>query len=283
MSANNTTTLRKLIACSVLSLATLFGLSGTASAQEIQLTGPLAGAPNVRHLRLHREGRFEGALMFSASLLDDYRRTLVPGIRLQYNLKEWIGFGIWGGLGLGYNTDLTDQIDKVARSTPQTQVNIPSKASTGAKSFGEQTAKMSWFVAPQVTFSPFRGKLALFQSAFPDTDLYFHLGAAFVGLSERKDCKATECATNHELASRTAIAPTFGLGLTFYTGKLISFGAEYRALPFAWNRAGLDSRGDVATPDAPDRAVNSQDRTFKFNQMVSLFIGFSFPELKTNE
>jgi hypothetical protein len=288
MSSKNKSTRRRFLAIAVLSGGTFGALSsqsGSASAQEIQLTGPLAGAPNVRNLRLHREGRFEVALVASASLLDEYRRTIAPGIRLQYNLKEWIGFGIWGAYGLvSYGTDLSEQIDSVAPRNPQTSVNIPGKGTTtGAKTFVEQTAKMTWFAVPQVTFSPFRGKLGLFQSVFPDTDLYFHLGAAFVGLSERKDCKAADCVANHELVSRTAIAPTFGAGLSFYTGKLVSFGLEYRAIPFSWNRAGLDTRGTGNNGNFPDRNVDSSDRTFKFNQMVSLFVGFSFPDLKTSE
>ncbi len=39
-------------------LAALTALSTGAEAQEIQLTGPLAGAPAVRKLRLHRASRF---------------------------------------------------------------------------------------------------------------------------------------------------------------------------------------------------------------------------------
>lgn len=270
--------MRRLLSVATVALASL-GFAGAASAQEIQLTGPLAGAPNVRHLRQHREGRFEVAPMFSATLLDEYRRTMAPGIRLNYNLKEWIGFGVWGAYGaISYATDLSDQIDAKSPRNPQTAVNIPA----GKGKFVEQTAKMTYFIAPQVTFSPFRGKLALFQSVFPDTDLYFHLGAAFVGLSERKDCSTT-CATDHTMDSRTAIAPTFGLGMAFYSSGLLSFGLEYRAFPFSWNRAGLDTRGLGTNSNYPDRKIDSQDRTFKFNQMVSLFVGFSFPEMKTSE
>jgi hypothetical protein len=33
--------------------------AGVARAQELELTGPLKGAPAARHLRLYREGRFE--------------------------------------------------------------------------------------------------------------------------------------------------------------------------------------------------------------------------------
>jgi hypothetical protein len=283
MSAKNMT--NRWLFGSAVALSLLVTTRGV-EAQEIQLTGPLAGAPNVRKLRLHRAGRFEAALMGSFSLLDEYRRTIAPGLRLQYNFKEWIGIGVWGAYGLiSYNTDLSDQIQAKAPRVPQTSVNIPDPklVTAGEKSFDKQTAQMQWFAAPQVTFSPFRGKLGLFQAVFPDTDLYFHLGAAFIGINERADCTVKNCSTSHLMATRVAIAPTFGLGLTFYTGKLISFGAEYRALPFAWNRAGFDTKGAGQNGNFPDTKVDSTDRSFKFNQMFSAFIGFSFPELKTSE
>ena len=47
-----------------------FAGESTASAQEIQLTGPLAGAPAVRKLRLYRPGRVELALGPGFTLLD---------------------------------------------------------------------------------------------------------------------------------------------------------------------------------------------------------------------
>jgi hypothetical protein len=135
--------------------------------------------------------------------------------------------------------------------------------------------------APQVTFSPFRGKLAIFQKIFVDTDLYVHGGAAFIGVEERGECgaagKPCTAPNSFAAASRTAIAPTFGLGLTLYASGFISINVEYRAFPFSYNRGGFDSRG--APPDAsfPDNKIDSEDRTFKFNQMIFLAAGFHFP------
>ena len=257
-------------------------VSSQASAQEIQLTGPLAGQPPIRKQRLYREGRFEIAPTWSFSLLDEYRRTMVLGARLQYNVTEWLGLGAWGGYGLvSYGTNLADQVNDVSPRSARTQINI-------GQDFNEQTARMQWFAVPQATFSPFRGKLALFQSIFADTDLYLHLGAAFVGIQERGDCGGTSApcslaGKNASLTSRVAIAPSFGLGLTLYPSSTISFGAEYRALPFSWNRAGFDSRGGAPNGDFPDTKVDSEDRTFKFNQMVTLFVGFSFPNMKISD
>src|SRR5687768_3142117 len=59
-------------ACAGLGLALVVAAPSSASAQEIQLTGPLKGAPAVRQLRLYREGRLEIAPTVSFTLLDEY-------------------------------------------------------------------------------------------------------------------------------------------------------------------------------------------------------------------
>ena len=157
-----------------------------ASAQEIQLTGPLAGAPSVRKLRLYRQGRFEIAPGIGQTLLDEYNRTTFVTLRLQYNVFDWLGLGVYGGFGaLNLDTDLAEKIDDHGAPQLAHRANVPP---TNGPKFTDQTGKLKYMVAPQVTFSPFRGKLALFQKLFVDTDLYVHGGVAFVGVQERKDC-----------------------------------------------------------------------------------------------
>jgi outer membrane beta-barrel protein len=258
----------------------------TANAQEIQITGPLAGAPAVRKLRLYREGRAEFALGPGFTLLDEYKRTIFISGRLQYNLFDWLGIGVFGGFSpeaLSLNTDLTDQIEAKAPRNSRTAVNLPSnEARAAGQKFEDQAGKMSWMATPQVTFSPFRGKLALFQKLFVDTDLYVHGGVAFVGVKERGDCGAAgqpACVDpkSFKQVDRVAVAPSFGLGLTLYPSNFVSINVEYRAFPFSYNRGGFDSRG--AGPDAsfPDNRIDSEDRTFKFNQMIFIAAGFHLP------
>ena len=87
-------------------LALVAGLTTTmveqpdALAQEIQLTGPLAGAPAVRQLRMHRDGRFDLAAHATFTLLDEFRRGIMPGLRLNYHFFDWLGVGVFGGDGL---------------------------------------------------------------------------------------------------------------------------------------------------------------------------------------
>ncbi len=267
-----------------------------AEAQEIQVTGPLKGAPAVRHQRLYREGRFELDPVISFTLLDEYRRTILIGPRLNYNIKDWIaigGFFYYGAIST--TTDLGDQIDAKAPRDLLTPVNVNHsgspigctvKATSSSQcpnaSFNDQTAQMQWVGALQATFIPFRGKLAIFNKIFLDTDFYVAAGGAMVGIKERGNCGGagqTSCASpsSFALQSSNKLAPTFGVGFDFFGGNWWSLSVEYRAPPFSWNRSGFDSRGAGTNGNFPDGQVNGQDETFKFNQMISIGFGFFLP------
>jgi hypothetical protein len=269
----------------------------TAHAQEILLTGPLAGAPSVRKLKLYRENRFEIAPVASFTLLDEYQRQMFIGARLNYNLADWIAIGVWGASGaVKFTTALAENIQGV-NSTRRAELaragglqNAPTSLATESRvtatnlgpDFTKQLGTMDWVVAPQVTLVPFRGKIALFQSIFADSDLYLFGGAAFVGVKERGDCNAGACSLTQNsnafaMKSSVAIAPTFGLGFTFYVNKWNAFGFEWRGMPFARNTGGFDNHGGGPNGAFPDYAISSKDKEFKFNQMLSVSWGFYFP------
>jgi outer membrane beta-barrel protein len=145
---------------------------------------------------------------------------------------------------------------------------------------------MQWVGALQATFVPFRGKLAIFNKIFLDTDFYVAAGGAMVGIQERGNCGGTgqpSCASpsSFALTSTNKLAPTFGVGFDFFGGNWWALSVEYRALPFSWNRSGFDSRGSGTNGNFPDGQINSQDETFKFNQMVSIGLGFFLPAKPT--
>jgi outer membrane beta-barrel protein len=265
-------------------LAVSLASSHSASAQEIQLTGPLKGAPAVRQLRLYRQGRLELSPTVSFTLLDEYRRTILVGAMVNYAIRDWIAIGAWGAAGVvSTTTDLTDKINATAQADALTANNVNHNGNGTRAPFGDQTARIQYMVAPQLTFIPFRGKLAIFNKIFVDADFYIAAGAAFVGIEERENCSNTsgnlKCSdpASFKRASSTKIAPTFGVGFKFYPGNFWSIGVEYRAVPFAWNRAGFDSRGTGPNGNFPDGQVNSQDDTFKFNQLISVSLGFYLP------
>jgi hypothetical protein len=263
------------------------GATTTAQAQEIELTGPLKGAPAVRHQRLYRQGRFEIAPTLSFSLLDQYRRTILVGASLNYSITDWLGIGVWGGFGvLSSTTTLTNEIDQTAPRDALTATNVNHGGgypNYTYASFKDQTAIMNWVAVPQLTFTPFRGKLAIFNKIFVDTDLSVALGVGIAGIQERGQCGESgqpNCADPASFARVSSTKISYGsyaLQLTFFPTELFSLGVEYRALPFNWNLAGFDTRGGPPGGNFPDRKINGSDDTFQFNQMVTILFGFSLP------
>jgi hypothetical protein len=258
----------------------------TSSAQEILLTGPLAGAPAVRQMRLRREGRFEIAPAATFTLLDEYQRQIFAGARLNYNFTDCLAFGVWGGFSPGpfkITTGLAEDIQAVnqqrRRFEDPTSPNLRLTDVNIGEDFTEQLGTMDWIAAPQITLVPFRGKIALFQSIFVDTDLHFFGGPAFVGVKERRDCAAGTCSDSFDMESRVAIAPTVGLGFSFYVNKWNAFGFDYRVVPFARNTGGFDNAGGGQDNRFPDLAIDGDDQDFKLNQMITVSYGLYFPTM----
>jgi len=268
----------RLLAATLAGAAAL-AVAERADAQEILLTGPLAGAPAVRKLRLHRQGRFEFSPGMTFTLLDEYQRTILLGAKLGYNFTDWLQFGVWGGYGaIKISTYLTDQIQtqnaarvKRAQTNPTDTERRLTAVNLGPD-FNDQLGDINWILSPQITVTPFRGKLALFQSIYLDTDLYVFGGLGIIGLNERANCN--QCASNNvtpfEMASRTAFAPTFGLGLNFYMNEWSALGVDWRFLPFSYNSGGFDTAGGGKDGEFPDNKITDADRRFHFQQMLTV-------------
>jgi hypothetical protein len=71
-------------------VATAGGLTGSnkAAAQEVQITGPLAGAPAARHMRIYRDGRFQLQPTFGVTINDEFARSLLAGIQIGYHFTD---------------------------------------------------------------------------------------------------------------------------------------------------------------------------------------------------
>jgi outer membrane beta-barrel protein len=265
-----------------------------ASAQEVQITGPLAGAPAVRRMRLYREGRLLIEPNFSFTLQDEFARSLIAGAHIGYYFTDWLGVGLWGGYTVAsLETGLTDEIRAGGVTTDRNRLSLPTR-----ENFNDQIANMTYVAALQLEFIPLRGKLALFQKLFVDTDFHIFLGVAMVGVEERAEVAITNtghdgvgtlcaigdttCLEGSQTArsSRLAIAPTFGAGLTMMFNDFVGLNFDWRGMPFSWNTSGTDESGDD-DGDFPDGSIDSDDRFFKFNQMVQIGIVIYLPTAPT--
>jgi outer membrane beta-barrel protein len=291
-------------------------VASAAAGQEIQLRGPLAGAPSCRHCVQYRVGRLSLAPTYGITLQDDFDRAMFVGLNAQFHVHELLAIGVWGAYAVAHvPTSLTSQIQTTADMSG-TNPNVP----TGS-GFPSQVGQLNWFLsAPQVTLIPLRGKLALFQNIFVDTDFYLFLGLGIIGLTERANYDADNpppCAGNSNpgpfnqgcRASRIALTATFGVGINFYITHFLSLAVEYRAFPFAWNRSGTDENSastqcgpgrnmscagfpDPLVPRNPPNQtsaggrflIDGNDQTFAFNQMINFNINIFLPfEPRTGE
>jgi outer membrane beta-barrel protein len=265
----------------------------SAQAQEIVLTGPLKGAPPVIKLRLYRQGRLEIAPMVAFTLLDEYQHAYLFGGRINYFINDWLAIGVWGGGAVSANTDLTSQIDNIAPRNEFTATNVaPNTPSSGMHpTFSDQTAKMVFAVVPQITAVPFRGKLALFQALFVDTEAYVFFGAGAVGFNQRADCgTAPQPACTDATSFSTKLTPLFtlsgGIGLTFFINDIVNIGIEYRLLGYVGsgvNRGGFDSRGLGPGENFPDGKVDGQDATSHIDNLIGLSVGIMLGSRKVSQ
>ncbi len=264
----------------------------SASAQEVQITGPLAGAPAVRHMRQYRVDRFNLVPGVGYTLQDEFARSLFLGLEANYHFLDWLGVGIWGGYAVGQiDTDLTSQIDSFAQTTDRNRLSVPS-----AGEFNSQIGRIQWGVSAHLIFIPLRGKLSLFQAVFVDTDLYVIAGIAIFGLEERATTlgadgsRSTACdraepdgsssaaciATQTARSGRITPAPMLGVGLSLYANSWFGIALEWRAFPFSWNPSGTDENGSERGA-FPDGQIDGSDSRTTFNHMFNVGLIFNLP------
>lgn len=279
------------------SMVALLGLLAPApqraQAQEIEVSGPLAGSPSVIAMRAYREMRFQIQLHAAMTLQDEFSRAVLFGGQLMFHPTDWLGIGAWGGFApLHIDTTLTDEVVSKGQTNQVNVLSLPN-----ADAFADQIGKIKWIAAPQLSFIPLRGKIGIFEKLFVDVDFYVLGGAAFVGVEERSnvtDARFRECSASGGGAlaaqilcfegtagkdartSRTAIAPTAAAGLSFFLADFVAMTFEYRVIPFSWNTSGTDEAGD-SRGDFPDEAIDEDDRLIHLNQVMTLGFAFYLP------
>ncbi len=264
----------------------------SADAQEVHVSGPLAGAPAVKKLRLWREMRLHAEPFFSFTIGDEYARSLIVGGELRFHFLDWLGIGGWGGYSVGQlDTDLTREIRDKGVTRDANRLDLPSR-----ESFPDQVGRLNWWSGVELHFVPFRGKLAMFQKVFFDADLDFFVGAAFVGVEERSDTRITRdsitspqyciladgsqdvgCLDSQLARSkRTAIAPSFGVAFTAFFKEFLGISFKWRGIPFKYNTGGTDNNDDGV--------IDSDDRLRQFNNMFGVGLIFVLPpKIKTTD
>lgn len=272
------------------------GLSTSpAFAQEIQITGPLAGQPAVRRMRQYRVNRVQLTPTIGYTLQDEFARHVMVGLEANYHFLEFLGVGVWGaaanfGNALQLDTDLTGQIQSNGQTTARNRLSMPSPAN-----FADQVARLQGIASAHLLFAPLRGKLSLFQGAFVDTDFYILGGLALAFVQERADVTGDECtgaspaacaATQTARKDRVAIAPMVGVGLNLYFNEFLGLALQWRAFPFDMNPAGTDESGGTGSSSVsiPDGRIDDNDQRFYFHHMINIGLVINLPpEIRVSE
>lgn len=269
-------------------------LTPAAHAQDVQITGPLAGQPAVRHMRQYRVNRFFITPSVGYTLQDEFSRALFFGGSIGYHFTDWLGIGAWGGgAPIDIDTDLTSQVAANGQVSDQNRLSLPS-----AEGFPDQVGRIRWGASLHVLFIPLRGKLSLFQAGFVDTDLYILAGVGMFGVDERIDVSREDyiaqctgmqppgssnpgCLATQSRASRILPAPMLGVGLSMYFNEFIGLQIEWRAFPFSWRVSGFDESGENADGQPgggfPDEAISGDDARTTFNQMLNIGLVIYLP------
>lgn len=286
MTTNKLRTLAPIALVAVAILGADLVAPSQAAAQEVQITGPLAGQPAVRRMRLYRQMRIMLEPEFTFTLQDEYSRTLFAGLHAGFYFTDWLGIGVWGAYGVAnLDTNLTDEVVGKGVTDERSRLSFPTQ-----QGFDNQIATMTWAAAAQIEFIPLRGKLAIFEKLFVDTDFFIFVGAGVVGIEERRDTSAAEMAAcdaaadrfacrfdlQTQRSSRVAVGPTFGAGINLYFNGIIGLSLSWRGLPFSWNTSGFDNSGDPRG-DFPDGNINEDDRFFKLNHMFNVGVTIYLP------
>lgn len=283
MLAKQTLSRISLVAALALCLSLGDGLrtdTSSVSAQDVYVSGPLAGAPAVKKLRLWRSMRLHLEPFFAFTIGDEYSRSLIVGGELRFHFVDWFGVGGWGGYSVGQlDTNLAKEVQSKGVTTNANRLDLPSR-----EGFPNQTGRINWWSGVELHFVPFRGKLAMFQKVFFDADLDFFVGAAFVGVEERADAvgqpapgDVTYCDTPGDgclpsqgaRSKRTAIAPSFGVAFNAFFHDFLGISLSWRGIPFKYNTGGTDNNNDGA--------IDSNDRTKQFNNMFTVGLTFVLP------
>lgn len=275
--------------------------ASSSMAQEIQIRGPLAGAPSCRRCVQYRAGRVMISPSFGITLQDDFQRAMIPGINLQYHFNDVVGLGLYAGYAaIQIPTPLADAAQRytgldngmgMTTNTFRASPNVPDQTK-----FTQQLGRMGLILAlPQLSITPLRGKFALFQNVFIDADVSIFAAPAMVLVEERRNFDALDEASGTILAlgsqqvsdsqtarsTRPAFTGMFGAGFNFFINRFLSISVEYRAFPFSWNTSGTDENtraqtcgamGTSSCAGSPDYLVRASGNTPTAGQPGGRFV-----------
>lgn len=262
--------------------------SVSASAQERKSI--LDGQPEVRRRVLFLPSRFEVTPQFGVTYLQDFKHSLLVGVRAEYHALEWLSFGVFFDYAVAnIDTGLTNEIESTLPSGLNTNTLVDPSPS---KSIMKDALDSLMFKAGVfVAYTPWFGKLSLFGKLFAKFDMHILVGAGFVMLKKGKfdysnngdfstNCSVDQsklCFKRDKDNGGLRPGPLFGFGLRFWALKWLAVAITFHTIVIKRNSAGFDRTGDT-DPNQPNvLVINKDDDSWEALMSFTIGVSFFFP------
>ena len=157
----------------------------------------LEGSPVVRRNMQYRAGRHELTGVFGASMADPYVRTILPGVRYDLHLRDWLAVGGEVLVGIGTQSSASDTIDR--------------KVSVINPNFAMEATNVRLLAAGRVSMAPLVGKFVAFGSLPINFDAHVNLSVGFASVSGTPNIPA-----------KGSIAPGVGGGVRVFLTTVLA-------------------------------------------------------------
>ncbi len=238
---------------------------------------PIDKQPAVRGRILWVKKRFEVTPLFESTVNAEYRHSLGPGLKLEYHFSDMFSIGVLGVYNVSIDTNLTERIVETLPDT--SNPNYDADPTPSKDQYSQHLNSIPIHGAAYVSFTPWYGKLAAFDSAFLSFDFYFQAGVALAMLEN--SCNSSVCSDENPdgepgmpgdrdprndlpLNDGTKIGLYLGGGIHLFLSEWLALDLTVRSYLFSDNPSGLDTNFD--------RKVTDDDSSFSNH----LFMGVGF-------
>lgn len=195
-------------------------LLGTATAHADDV---LEGSPVVRRNLQFRASRHEIGAVFGTTLGDPYVRNLLPGVRYDLHLRDWIAVGADLLVGIPVQTSFSGDVEnKVLKFSNET--------------FEMETTYLRYLAQARIEVAPLIGKFMAFSSLPVQFDAHVQLTAGLAGVS----------GTAH-IPSSNSLAPGVGGGVRVFVSRVLALTAEINDV-FISRTLAVDRNSKAPTP-----------------------------------
>jgi outer membrane beta-barrel protein len=270
--------------------------------------GVLEGKPIVVERIELRKLRFSVTPMAGMSLSQPYVHKGFAGAKLRFDITDWIGVRVSGGYGVvnvdakllkainGGGLPTGIEAGEPALVRPASELDNPAPL---LHDFQAGLTRLNWQASADLAFTPFAGKLGLFQAIFTEYDIYLFGGVGLTGwgkhyvnsrsTAERYGvstdpnsdfyCQQQNGAQNGECLLHPVkaeegvkVGGSFGAGMHLFLSEWAAINLEIHDIVVGHNIAGLNA----TIPDVPPR-VDNGDRVPVHNVTFNLGATFYFP------